>query len=255
MASYKHFADYYDILTSNIPYVQRGEYFNAILKRFGKKDGILLDLACGTGSLSEVMDSLGYDVIGVDNSEEMLNIAMNKRFDSGKDIIYLCQDMQSIDMYGTIDVCVCALDSINHVTDEKTVKKIFERVSLFLHPDGIFIFDVNSPYKHNNVLSDATFTFDYDDVYCVWQNSKCHNNIVDIELQIFGRNEDNTYNRYIESFSERAYTHEEILSFISSTDLELLKVYADDSFNEPNEKSERLIYVVASTKKKQGRDM
>lgn len=250
MASYKHFAEYYDILTSNIPYVQRGEYFNAILNRFGKKDGILLDLACGTGSMSEVMDSLGYDVIGVDNSYEMLSVAMNKRYDSGRDIIYLCQDMQNIDMYGTIDVCICALDSINHVTDSDVVKKIFQRVSLFLHPDGIFIFDVNSPYKHNEVLSEATFTYDYDEVYCVWQNSKCHNNIVDIELELFGRNEDDSYSRFSESFSERAYTHEEILGFINSTDLKLLAVYADDSFSEPNETSQRLIYVTASAKKK-----
>ncbi len=248
MSSYKYFASYYDILTSNIPYLKRGEYFNAIINRNGKHDGILLDLACGTGSLSEVMATLGYDVIGVDSSYEMLSEAMNKRYESGHDIMYLCQDMTEIDLYGTIDICICALDSINHVCDTKAVQTIFNKVSLFLHPEGLFIFDVNTTYKHNEILANNTFIYDYDEVYCVWQNTLADNNIIDINLDLFCKNDDESYTKLTEQFSERAYTHEEILRFINNTNLKLVDFYADDTFDKPNETSQRIIYVVKSTK-------
>lgn len=251
MASYQYFAPYYDILTSNIPYRKRGEYFHAILNQYGKHNGILVDLACGTGSLSEVMASLGYDVIGIDSSYEMLSEAMNKRYESGHDIMYLCQDMTRLDLYGTMDVCICALDSINHVCDEAAVQAIFDNVSLFLHPDGIFIFDVNTIYKHRQVLANNTFVYDYDEVYCVWQNTLRPDNVtVDITLDIFCKNEDNTYDKFCEEFSERAYSHEEILSFLRKTDMELLCVYGDDTFEPPTETTQRAIYVVKSTKQK-----
>ena len=125
MSRYSAFARYYDELTANIDYKKRGEYFHSIIKRFKTtKDNILLDLACGTGSISEVMAGLGYDVIGVDYSEEMLGIAMDKKFDSGLDIQYICQDMRELDLYGTVDVTVCALDSINHLAGLDDVKKV-----------------------------------------------------------------------------------------------------------------------------------
>jgi len=248
MSSYSHFAEVYDKLTSNIPYRKRGEYFNAIIKQNRKPEGILVDLACGTGSLSEVMADLGYDVIGVDSSGEMLCEAMNKRYDSGKDIMYLNQDMTKLDLYGTMDICICALDSINHICDIKKVATIFEKVSLFLHPEGLFIFDVNTVYKHQNVLANNIFVYDYDEVYCVWQNALEENNIVDITLDLFSKNEDGSYNKYCEQFNERAYTHDEILGFINNTNLELVDFYAEDTFDKPIETTERIIYVVKSTK-------
>ncbi len=254
MSSYRDFASYYDILTSNIPYRKRGEYFNVLINKFGKQDGILVDLACGTGSLSEVMASFGYDVIGVDSSFEMLAEATNKKYESGHDIMYICQDMCELDLYGSMDICICALDSINHVVDSYDVQEIFDRVSLFLDPDGIFIFDVNTPYKHQQILANNTFIYEYDNVYCVWQNAfddtMPNENIVDISLNIFGKNANNTYNRYVEEFSERAYTHDEILGFINKTDLCLVDYYAEDSFEKPNETTQRIVYVVKSTKSK-----
>lgn len=249
MSSYIHFAEVYDKLTSNIPYRKRGEYFNSIIEKHRKPEGILVDLACGTGSLSEVMADLGYDVIGVDSSGEMLSEAMNKRYDSGKDIMYLNQDMTKLDLYGTMDICICALDSINHICDSDKVSIIFEKVSLFLHPEGLFIFDVNTVYKHQNVLANNIFVYDYDEVYCVWQNSLEENNIVDITLDLFSKNEDNSYNKACEQFSERAYTHSEILGFINNTNLELVDFYAEDTFEKPTQTTERIIYVVKSTKR------
>ncbi len=248
MSGYHSFAGYYDILTSNIPYRKRGEYFHALLQKYRVPGNILLDLACGTGSLSEVFADLGYDVIGVDSSDEMLMEAMNKKYESGKDILYLCQDMRELDLYGTIDCCVCALDSLNHVTDPEDIRQIFQKVSLFLAPGGIFLFDVNTVYKHRNVLSDSTFVYDFDEVYCVWQNSPCRNETVEITLDLFIPNEDGSYDRETENFCERAYSHEEILSCIDSTDLELAACFDADTDNPPKDDSQRVIYVVRSTK-------
>lgn len=246
--SYINFAPYYDILTSNISYLKRGEYFNCLLEKFNKTNGILLDLACGTGSLCEVMTTYGYDVIGVDGSEEMLSEAINKRYESGHDIMYLCQDMQNLNLYGTIDICISALDSINHVLDKNEVKNIFAKVSLFLHPEGIFIFDVNTIYKHQKILANNAFIYDYDTIFCAWNNNLAENNIVDIHLDLFCKNKDNSYNKLTEDFSERAYTHEEIIDFINSTDLQLIDYYAEDSFEKPNETTQRIVYVTKSTK-------
>lgn len=248
MSSYQSLAEFYDILTSNISYQKRGEYFNEVLSKFGKTEGILVDLGCGTGSLCDVMSQFGYDVIGVDSSVEMLNVAMNKRYDSGADIMYLCQPMQELDLYGTMDICISALDSLNHITDINELEAIFKKVSLFLHPQGIFIFDVNTIYKHNEVLANNIFIYDYDEVYCVWQNTKHKDNLVEINLDIFCKEEDESYSRMAENFYERAYSHEDILSLINQTDLELVDYYAEDSFIKPTEKTERVIYVVKSTK-------
>lgn len=248
MSNYQSFSQYYDILTSNIPYLKRGEYFKEILYKNNKLNGILVDLACGTGSLSEVMAGFGYDVIGIDSSADMLNEALNKRYNSGLDIMYLCQDMSDIDLFGTMDVCISALDSINHITSKDKLQKVFSKVSLFLHPEGIFIFDVNTVYKHQKILANNTFIYDYDEVYCVWQNTLHDDNIIEINLDLFCKNEDDSYIKRSENFYERAYSHEEILQLINNTDMCLIDYYADDSFNKPIANTERVVYVVKSTK-------
>ena len=204
MASYNDFAQVYDLLTQNIDYHQRACYFDELIHRYTKNRGILLDLACGTGSLSEEFASLGYDVIGVDSSEDMLNQAMEKKYHSGSDIIYLCQKMQDLDLYGTIDVTICALDSINHVTDPAILQDSLCKISLFTNPGGLFLFDANTPYKHRHVLANNSFIYDYDDVYLAWQN-ETNDNLTTINIDIFTQNENGTYSRSEECFCERAY--------------------------------------------------
>lgn len=242
--SYLTFAKYYDILTQNINYNEIADYFYQLLSTNNIKKGILLDLACGTGSICELMHDKGFEVIGVDNSYDMLNIATQKRAKSNKDILYLCQDMDKLDLYGTIEACICSLDSINHVTDEKIVEEIFKKVSLFLIPDGIFVFDVNTTYKHENVLSNSTFVYDCDEVYCVWQNSACKNNIIDITLDIFANEEDDAYYRYQEDFSERAYTFDELNYFIKNAGFEILNQFDDYTTNEIKDTSQRITFVL-----------
>jgi 2-polyprenyl-3-methyl-5-hydroxy-6-metoxy-1,4-benzoquinol methylase len=244
MSGYSVFARYYDELTANIDYKKRADYFHLIIQKFKQTENmLLLDLACGTGSISEEMAKLSYDVIGVDNSEEMLGIAIEKKFDSGLPIQYLCQDMREIDMFGTIDVTICALDSINHLPSFDDVKKTFSKVSLFAEPDGLFIFDINTIYKHLNILADNTFTYETDDVFLVWENKLNKSNYdININLEFFERDGDKYY-RSTENFIEKAYETSDIDNALIETGFEILAHYDDDSFNPPNDNSQRIVIV------------
>lgn len=244
-SNYRFFAWYYDVLTGNIDYRKRAEYFDSIIKKFGgKKGGILLDLACGTGSLSEEFARLGYDVIGVDNSEAMLNEALDKKFESGYNIQYLCQDMRKLDMFGTIDITISALDSLNHLGSPEDLKCVFEKVSLFAEPDGLFIFDMNTVYKHRKILADNIFIYETEDVYCVWENNwNEKNDEVCINLEFFERDKD-VYRRHSESFSETAYSIEYIDKLVTEAGFEILAHYDEDSFEPVRADSQRVIYVL-----------
>lgn len=246
MGGYNAFAYFYDKLTANISYKDRAAYFDRLIMRHGGKKGILLDLACGTGSLSEEMARLGYDVIGTDASEEMLSCAMDKKFDSGLPIQYLCQDMTKLDMFGTIDVTLCALDSLNHLGSLEDIRKTFDRVSLFCEPGGLFIFDMNMPCKHRNILADNTYVYDLDDVYCVWQNSfdpHSHDCRVDISLDIFEKNEKGLYARYADELSEIAFDREIIEKAVTDSGMILEAVYDYDTLDAPRTDSEKLVFV------------
>jgi ubiquinone/menaquinone biosynthesis C-methylase UbiE len=241
---YSVFARYYDELTANIDYKKRAEYFHTIIQKFKKtKENILLDLACGTGSISTEMSRIGYDVIGVDYSEEMLGIAIEKKFENNLPIQYLCQDMRCLDMFGTIDITISALDSINHLENIDDVRKVFERVSLFAEPDGLFIFDVNTLYKHRMILANNTFTYETDNVYCVWENTLDKStDEVKMNLEFFELTENGLYERSSDSFSEKAYSTEQIDNLLHETGFEILAKYGDDTFSEPEENTQRIVY-------------
>ena len=250
MSGYHSFSFFYDKLTSNISYRKRAEYFDMLINKHNGTKNILLDLACGTGSLSEEFSRMGYDVIGVDASEEMLNEALDKKFDSGLNIQYLCQDMTKLDMFGTIDVTICALDSINHLKNSVEIQTTFDKVALFCEPNGLFIFDVNMPYKHQYVLADNTFIYDLDDVFCVWQNifdSESDDYRVDISLDIFGKNENGLYERYYDELSEIAIERVMIEKMLVSAGFSVEAVYDFDTVEAPNEKSEKLVFVARKT--------
>lgn len=245
--SYGIFASVYDLLTENVEYDKRAEYINSIIKKFsGKEKGVLLDLACGTGTLSELFSAQGYDVIGIDNSPDMLSIAMNKKYESGNNIQYVCQDMREIDLYGNVAITVCALDSLNHLKSFDDVKKVFQRVFKFTENGGLFIFDMNTVYKHREVLGNNTFVYDTDDVYCVWQNS-CEGDTVSIYLDFFMPDDDGLYERYSEDFTETAYPVGQIKNALTETGFEILAVYGDDSFEDITDTTERVIFTVRKT--------
>lgn len=247
MAGYGDFAYYYDMLTENVDYESRCEYICNLLAGNGARKGILLDLACGTGTMSMLFSDKGYDVIGVDASEDMLSVAQEKKMESGKDIMFLCQRMEELDLFGTINAAVCTLDSINHITDEETVKKVFSKVSLFMEDKGLFVFDVNTPYKHREILSDNTFIYDLDDVYCVWQNSTDKETLLtEVSLDIFEKDteeEEDVYYRYSEEFSERGYELSKIRQWLTEYKFEVLGVYEELTINEVSENTERAVFV------------
>lgn len=240
--SYGIFAEFYDELMQGVGYDRRAAYLAVLLAKFGHNAGLTLDLACGTGSLTLELAKMGIDVYGVDYSEEMLSVAQEKAFEENIDTLFLCQKMQELDLYGTIDTCICSLDSINHLTEISDVQKTFERVSLFMNKGGFFVFDVNTVYKHREILADNTFIYDTDDVYCVWQNSFRENNIVDIDLTFFVPEGEN-YTRYDENFSERAYSRDELTELLNKTGFEVQAVYGDMGFNEPHKNEQRIIFV------------
>ena len=245
MASYGEFAYYYDGLTDNVDYEKRCDYIRDLLAENGVGEGILLDLACGTGTVSLILSRMGYDVIGVDASEDMLSVAQEKKMETGEDVIFLCQRMEELDLYGTINAAVSTLDSINHVTDADTVREIFRRVSLFMEDKGIFIFDVNTPYKHRNVLGNNTFVYDTDEVYCVWQNSTDESLLTTISLDIFEKDEDDeeTYYRYSEEFSERAYELDDIKSWLEECKFEVTAVYEEMTRDSVKADTQRAVFV------------
>lgn len=244
MSGYSRFAWFYDRLTANVNYDLISKRIDELVKRFGGRKDILLELGCGTGSLCEKMSELGYDVIGVDCSQEMLSEALDKKYDSGSEIQYLCQDMTELDMYGTVDVTVSALDSLNHLSDAESVKRTFERVSLFAFPDGLFIFDVNTVYKHRKVLANNAYIYDMDDIFCAWQNEYCaDDNSVEIFLDFFEKKDNDTYNRYQESFKEIALEESETDKLLFDTGFDILAKFDGYTDKPVNEKTERIVYV------------
>lgn len=246
MSSYGLFAQYYNELTENIDYKARATYFSDLIKKYGNGGTSLLDLACGTGTLSFALSDLGYQVIGADRSEEMLTQAMMK---NSEGLLFVHQDMENLQLYEPVDTVICALDSLNHVSSIVRVEKIFKRVSSSLNDGGLFIFDVNSRYKHEKILANNTFLYDLDDVYCVWQNTwNKDESKTQIDLDFFVNTKENQYERYEEHFAEYVYDFEELKPLLEKVGLEILQVYADDTFISPNEGSERFIYVTKKQK-------
>ncbi len=241
--SYDEFSRFYDRLTDNVEYEKRADYFCRLLSMCSITQGILLDLGCGTGNMSLQMAEKGFDVIGVDSSVGMLNAAQQKMFESGKQILLLNQNMQEIDLYGTVDCAICVLDGINHLHGKDDVCAVFEKVSLFMNKGGAFVFDVNTIYKHKNILADNAFIYDYDDFFCAWQNNyNPDDNSVDITLDFF-EEEDGVYYRSGESFSEKAYELSEISGWLEEAGFEVVGIYDDMTADEVKPESERAVFL------------
>ncbi len=243
MSGYGDFSCVYDILTEDVDYKGRGEYLYGLFKRFDRAPTLLLDLACGTGSFSIEFAKRGIEVIGVDASESMLSVAREKSEREGADVLYLCQNAAELELYGTVDGAICCLDSINHIIDKEELQSAFCKVSLFLEPQRLFIFDVNTLYKHKNVLGNETFVLEDGGVFCSWRNNFLEDeNITEINLDFFVER-DGMYQRYSEDFCERAYLEEELREMLINAGLKIEAVFDDMSCDNATDTSERVIYV------------
>ncbi len=248
MNEYSSIADFYDQFTQDVDYDGRAQYIDELLKRCEIGCKTVLDLACGTGSLTIRLAKMGYDMIGVDNSEDMLSVARSKS-EKCPDILWLCQEGAELDLYGDIDCAICTLDSVNHILDFDELVATFSRVSLFMNKGGYFIFDVNTAYKHSQVLGNNSFVIEEDGVFCGWQNEYVEEeNMVYMQLDFFRENGD-SYDRHTQYVSERAYTTQEIEKALTMSGFELVNAYEDMTHNEPAETTERVFYVARNVKK------
>ncbi|MBQ8171857.1 MAG: class I SAM-dependent methyltransferase [Oscillospiraceae bacterium] len=241
MSGYGEFADVYDLLTENVPYDDIAEYYHGIIGELGAPGKYLLDMGCGTGNLTMRLAALGYDIIASDASQEMLTVAVSKLCD--ENIRYICQSMTETELYGAVDIAVSTLDSINHLDSAEDILACFRQTAQNMNEDGLFLFDVNTVFKHREILADNTFVYDVDGVYCVWQNEFCkEDNSVGIELDLFYENEDGSYDRGFESFREIALPKDHISELLSEAGFEVEAVYEYLTHNAPCETSDKLLF-------------
>ena len=238
------FASVYDSFTEEVDYSARAEYIISLLRENSINSGIILDAACGTGSISEHLAEAGYDVIANDISQEMLSIAREKLQKFDNRVLLLCQDMCELDLYGTVDGAVCCLDSLNHLIDEEDFNSAISCISLFMRKNGIFVFDVNTEYKHRCILSENTFVYENDDSFLVWQNSECdEDSVIEMYIDIFSQNSNGSYSRYSDEITERAYSADYICGVLTDNGFEVISIYGDMNKNDPTDDEERIYFV------------
>ena len=253
---YESIARVYDRLNAEIDYGAWADFIEKCFDRFlEQKPGLVLDLACGTGRMTRELSARGYDMIGVDGSADMLSCAMSEPREG---ILYLLQDMRSFELYGTVGAVVCCLDSINYLLEDKDLSDTLACVHNYLDPDGLFIFDVNSPYKFENVYSDNAYILEDEvedeegntrAVFCGWQNQYDRDSgVCDFYLTLFEEDEDGSYIRSDEHQRERCYTLEQLKGALDRAGMELVGVYGDFELNEPTATQER--WYIASRAKK-----
>ena len=237
-SGYSGFAAYYDRLMSDVDYPALAEYFDELLHNNGAKGGILLDLACGTGTLSVLLAQRGWNVIAADVSGDMLANAK-----AHEQVSYICQDMTELDLYGTIDAAVCSFDGFNHLPDKSALLKALKRVSLFMNAQGVFVFDLNTIYKHETILADNIFVKESDGVCCVWRNEYQGGGTVDIALDIFAERKDGAYERFTADIRETAYDFETVRELCKQAEFEVVGCLDFMTQNNINETSEKAVFV------------
>lgn len=248
---YSSLAKVYDALNFGCDYVALAEYLgNEIRNNEKSKTSLVLDLACGTGKLTLLLREQGYDMTGVDLSEDMLSVARSECFDKGiSDVLWLCQDMREFELYGTVDACVCSLDSINYLTKISDVKKCFSLVYNYLIPEGVFVFDINTPHRFKNVYGNNDYVLENDGSLCAWQNEynektgKCN-----FYLTVFTENNDGTYDRSDEVQTEKCYSRRQIEKALIDTGFEILGVYGDLNHTPATENDEKWYFTVRCKK-------
>ena len=244
MEQYTNFAKVYDLFMDNVPYDKWVEQIKDILYKEDIKDGLICDLGCGTGAITERLANLGYDMIGIDNSYDMLDVAMEKKYASGNDILYLCQDMREFELYGTVRAIISRCDSLNYIKNLSELKEVFAWVNNYLDPKGLFIFDMNTVYKYQNILGDNTFAEVRDQASFIWENTyDSDKRINEYDLNIFIKLEGDNYKRFQERHVQKAYTFEEIVSAIDESNMVLEKYLDADTYGDVSEKTERILFI------------
>ncbi|MBR2951049.1 MAG: class I SAM-dependent methyltransferase [Lachnospiraceae bacterium] len=245
MDAYSDFSYVYDTFMDETPYEEWCEFLTETLQKNGIKEGLLLDLGCGTGTMTELLAQKGYDMIGIDMSDQMLSVAMEKREQSGYPILYLQQDMREFELYGTVKAVVCVCDSVNYLLEEEDILETFELVNNYLDPDGIFIFDFNTVYKYAEVIGDATIAENREDCSFIWENFyEPEDQINEYDLTIFVKEEDDRYRKFTETHYQRGYTLETMRALVEEAGMIFVDAMDAETHGPVHEQSER-IYVIA----------
>ena len=250
MSSYDFLAGCYDRLTYDVDYGAWADYIEKHFKKRGLPGNTVLDLACGTGSLTFELAQRGYEMIGVDLSPDMLAQAAEKNREvDGIAPIFLCQSMDKLDLYGTIDACVCCLDSVNYVTDPKKLRRAFERVHLFLMPGGLFLFDINTPAKLEG-LDGQVFLDETEDTYCVWRAEYSpRRRVCSYFMDIFCLDEDSgLWDRGEELHEEYAYTPEELVEYLQQAGFRDIRQYGNLKMRSPVPGEDRIFFTARKDK-------
>lgn len=247
MDAYTSFAQVYDMFMDNVPYEQWGTYLANLLKEYGIEDGLLLDLGCGTGKLTRIMESFGYDMIGLDNSYEMLDIA---REQESENILYLMQDMRAFELYGTVRAIYSACDSINYILEEEELKEVFALANNYLDPGGLFIFDINSPYKYRELLAENTFAETREEGSFIWENYYDEEEeINEYDLTLYIKDEEGYFLRFQEEHYQRCYELSTIKTLLEEAGMEFVAAY-NAYTNEPVTEENEKILIIAREKGK-----
>ena len=245
MEMYEDFAQVYDRFMDETPYEVWADFVEKKLKEAGIEDGLVLDLGCGTGSVTELLAKKGYDMIGVDISDRMLDIAMEKRTRSGLDILYLQQDMREFELYGTVRAVICLCDSLNYLLEEDDLLTTFKLVNNYLDPNGLFIFDFNTVYKYETVIGDSTIAENREDCSFIWENYyTAEDQINEYDLTIFVKQQKDLFRKFTETHLQRGYTLETMKRLVEQSGLIFVEALDADTHGSVTETSER-IYVIA----------
>jgi SAM-dependent methyltransferase len=240
----------------NVPYDEWADYIQKLLKKFNIDKGLVLELGCGTGTMTRRLADLGYDMIGIDNSEEMLQIAREKGDDWSDSILYLCQDMREFELFGTVAAVICLCDTMNYLTTEEDLLKVFSLVNNYLDPKGIFIFDMDTPYAYQEVLGDNVVAENREEGSFIWENTYYEDEMAnEVTLTVFiPEQENNTseeysdqpvlYRKYEETHYRKAYHLDTVKHLLEEAGMEWVAVYDALTEKKPKKNSER-VYIIA----------
>ena len=263
MDAYTSFAQVYDLFMDNVPYDKWCSWICDYLRKEKVEDGLILDLGCGTGKLTRLMAKEGYDMIGIDMSYDMLDIAREQEMlaqmeamdqmetmdqmdgrDQGREILYLQQDMREFELYGTVRAIYSSCDCINYLMEEEDVEAVFRLANNYLDPEGLFIFDVNTPYKYEKLLGDNTFAEDREESSFIWNNFyDKEEGVNQYDLSIFVREEDGRFQRFRETHYQRSYSLETLKILIERSGMEFVAAFDAYSYEPVREDSEKITIV------------
>ena len=259
---YSDFAQVYDTFMDNAPYDRWSDFIVSAIEKYGvsrpernaadpldSERNLVLDLGCGTGTLTELLYEKGYDCIGIDSSEAMLGIAMDKREESGSEILYLLQDMRDFELYSTVGTVVSICDSVNYILEEQELLTVFSLVNNYLYPGGIFIFDFNTDYKYREIIGDTTIAENRDDCSFIWENYyDPKEGINEYNVTVFVQEEGDRFRRFTENHFQRGYTAEQMQNLVERAGMRVVEILDADTRQQVTSESER-VYIIAKGSK------